>query len=183
MRRFVAGCGIAGAALLAGCATVQPSTLLPATNLSPAAHFELSARLSVRVGDRLDVGNIKWSRLPAIERLGVYTPFGSQVAALEKSAAGVIVRKGDEVFRSASVGELTTTLLGVSLDLDEVARWVQSVGLTADETREQRLSDGTVWQVTCSGLRESAGQLYASRLSAVNGDTVVKLVIDEWRPL
>ena len=183
VRRFAVACQVFFLVLMMGCASTPPRQNVLITNTSPAAYFSLAGRLSVRVNDRLDVGNIKWSRTAGEERLGIYTPFGSQVAELVKTADGVRLRKGDEILTAATVGELTVALLGVALDIDQVAAWVQSVGLIADQPREMPLPDGSTWQVTASALRESGSHVFASRLSAIKEDTVIKLVVDEWRPL
>lgn len=146
----------------------------------PARYFALKGRISVRVGQQLESGQITWSRLPTEERLGLFTPLGSQVAEIVGNRSGVVMRRGDETVSAQSIGELTADLLGVQLDLDVIAAWSQGVGLVDGETRTMQLAGGGPWQVTAERFQSSGGYQYASRVSATRGDTVVKLVVDEW---
>lgn len=174
---------LAGAVVLAGCATSHPPSLAPMASsvASPATYFSLRGRISVRVGDRLDPGQIRWNRAPGEERIQLFTPLGSQVAELTRPASGpVTLKKGDETMVAPSVDALAMTMLGVALDLDAVAGWVQGVGLVDGATTEVRMANGDVWQVTAENVRPSGAHRVASRVSAIRGDTVVRLVIDEW---
>jgi outer membrane biogenesis lipoprotein LolB len=133
-RRFIIGFMplIIAATLLSGCASIDPmpATLAPAVSLSPARFFALRGRISVRVGDKIESAQIRWAKLPGGERLEVFTPFGSQVAELVKSADGTVtLRRDHETTTAESIAALTTSLLGVPLDMDAIAAWTQGVGL------------------------------------------------------
>jgi outer membrane biogenesis lipoprotein LolB len=170
--------------LLAGCVTTGPAPAPPARQAIAlsADFFTLQGRISVRVGEKIESGQIRWAKLPDEERLEVFTPFGSQIAELVKVTGGqVTLRRDHEMLTAASIGELTSSLLGVPLDMDAIALWTQGIGLKDNEVAEQRLANGDVWQVTAERLRVSGVHRFASRVSAVKGDTVVRLVIDEWR--
>lgn len=185
-RRFCIGFlpAIAAVALLAGCASIGPSPAAPAQepNATPAKFFILRGRLSVRVGDKMESGQIRWARLPDEERLELFTPFGSQVAELVKGADGrVTLRRDHETTSAESIGELTSSLLGVRLDMEAIALWTQGIGLKEDQSIEQQFGNGDVWQVTVERLQTRGVHRFASRLSAVRGDTVVRLVVDEWQ--
>ncbi len=185
-RRFCVGLlpVIIAAALLSSCASIDPipAALAPTASLSPAKFFTLRGRISVRVGDRIESAQIRWVKLPDEERLEVFTPLGSQVAELVKGAAGgVTMRRDHETTTAESIAELTSSLLGVPLDMDAIASWTQGVGLKENESIEQRFGNGDAWQVTVERLQSRGIHQYASRLSAISGETVVRLVIDEWR--
>ena len=187
--RFAAAfVAIAAFAQLTGCAWLQnaPSGAQPAigTVISPAAFFTLQGRISVRVGDKLETGKILWARLPAEERIELFTPFGNQIAELVRLKDGrVNLRRGRETETAASMEEITLTLLGVPLDLDAVARWTQGIGFIEHTPAERRFaqSHGDPWQVTVERLQTRGAYKFASRVLAIRGDTVVRLVIDEWR--
>ncbi|MEO8101442.1 MAG: outer membrane lipoprotein LolB [Betaproteobacteria bacterium] len=172
------------AVLLAAC--VAPA-IVPPMPAAPGAYpasvfFRLQGRLSVRVGDKIEIGHIRWARLPGEERLEISTPFGGQIAEIVKPANGdVVMRRSQEIVRAKSIGELTASLLGVPLDMDAIARWTQGIGLAEDEPVEQQFGNGDTWQVTVERLRVAGAFRYASRLSALRGDVVVRLVIDEWQ--
>jgi outer membrane biogenesis lipoprotein LolB len=185
-RRFCVGLfpAILWVVVLSGCASIvsTPAVMAPATNVSSAQYFTLRGRISVRVGDKIESAQIRWAKLPDAERLEVFTPFGTQVAELVKGANGdVTLRRDHETTTAESIEALTTSLLGVPLDMDAIAIWTQGVGLKESESIEQRFGNGNPWQVTVERLQMRGIHQYASRLSAVSGETVVRLVIDEWR--
>ena len=91
------------------------TTLLvpPAIAASPvgksalAAYFSLNGRISVRVNDKVDSGQIRWQRNADGERIGIYSPLGTQVAELisNKRTRMVTLRQGNETSTAASVAE------------------------------------------------------------------------------
>jgi outer membrane lipoprotein LolB len=180
------------ATLLSGCATLPNESARPtATVTTPkvAAHFSLSGRISVRVDDRLDSAKIIWERNQNEERLKFFTPFGSQLAEVSRVKGGrTTMIQGSETTAAESIAELTQALLGVALETDEVARWVQGDGLTENVPFDFASADGTVWRVTAekfesATLTDTSGHRYVSRLTATKGATRVRFVIDEWKAL
>ena len=176
-------------ALLGACTgTRLPQTgtpsMLPGEEVL-ARHFSLVGRISVRVNDQVDSGQIRWHRSADQERIGLYAPLGLQVAELvsDRHARMVTVRRGGETLTAASVAELTQSLLGVALDLDRAAEWVQGFGLRENESTDTTLANGDVWRVSAAHYRSSGNYRFASRVTATRGDTVVRLIIDEWTPL
>ncbi len=169
-------------ALLAGCASAPPATPIVRSQKPPAEQFSLVARLSVRVDNRLDVVRLRWTRERGEERIGFFSPFGSQVAELTQPAAGpATLQRGRERQTAASINELTESLLGVSLDIDQAALWIQAVGLNVDEPRDLPARDGSLWRVTLEGIAQENGYDHATRLSAVKDGIMVKMVIEEWQ--
>lgn len=173
---------------LGACTTVPvfPSVASTALTGEPmfAQHFLLSGRISVRVNDKIDSGQIRWYRRPQEERIGLYTPLGSQVAELvsDKDTRMVTLRQGSETVTAASVAELTQSLLGAPLDLDRMAAWVQGIGLRENEITDATLANGDSWRVTAERYQSSGNYRFASRVIATKGEIVVRLVIDEWVP-
>ena len=156
----------------------------PTDAVAFAQYFSLNGRISVRVNDRVDSGQIRWTRSPVEERIGIYSPLGSQVAELVGDAGKRVVtlRQGKETKTADSVGELTQSLLGVPLDLNRMAEWVQGVGLRENESIEATFDNGDVWRVTAERYQLSGNHRFASRVTANRDDIVVRLVIDEWVP-
>jgi outer membrane biogenesis lipoprotein LolB len=183
---------LACAAALSGCATLPNETARPtATVTTPkvAAHFSLSGRISVRIDDRLDSAKIVWERNQNEERLKFFSPFGSQLAEVSRFKGGrTTMIQGNETTAAESIAELTQALLGVALETDEVARWVQGDGLTENVPFDFASADGTVWRVTAEKFEsatstDTSGYRYVSRLTATKGATRVRFVIDEWKAL
>lgn len=167
--------------VLAACSTTAFSPP-PNTQSAFAPHFKLSGRISVRVNDKIDSGQIRWSRNAAEERVGIYSPLGSQLGELlhETGAGSVSLQQGKEITRAASVAALTESLLGVPLELARLAQWVQGVGMAENVATAMTMGNGSQWQVTAERFQVSGTHRFASRLIAVSGDTVVRLVVDEW---
>jgi outer membrane biogenesis lipoprotein LolB len=170
--------GVQGCMSLQGQHGAEP---VIAPTIGAAQSFMLKGRLSVRVGQRLETGQITWARASHEEKLEIFTPFGSQVAEIVKTGSRVIMRKGEEIVGADSIAALTAELLGVPLDLDVIAAWTQGAGLVDGEMREVALANGDVWQVTAERFQIRSPYRFASRLSAVRGDIVVRLVIDQWQ--
>ena len=189
--------------LLSACTTVPTLTPADVPRTSPAAatatgttpkvakYFSLTGRISVRVDDRLDSAKIIWERNREGERLKFFTPFGSQLAEVARDKDGrTTISQGGETVAAESIEVLTQSLLGVALETDEVARWVQGDHLTENKPFEFASADGTVWQVTAEKFESvsanSASEYrYVSRLTAVKAKdgTRVRLVVDEWKAL
>ena len=157
----------------------------PPARYALAPHFLLKGRISVRIGDKIDTGGFQWARRPDEERLEIFTPFGGQIAELVKGGDGrVTLRRDRQTVTAKSIGALTASVLGVELDLDAIATWVQGEGgVEEGVSSERRLANGEVWQVSAERFQYRDACRFASRLSAIRGDTVVRLVIDEWQAI
>jgi outer membrane biogenesis lipoprotein LolB len=180
VRAMLAGALIA----LGGCASMpSPPAETNAAERPLVESFELTGRISVRVGDRLETAKIVWQRNPAGERLQFFTPFGSQVAEVERNgAADVTLRRGTEITSATSMASLTESLLGAPLDTGEIARWVQGGGLRENEVVEVLLRDGARWQVTAEKFQTRLlPDRVVTRLLAVKDETVVRLFVDDWQ--
>lgn len=164
---------------LSGCATDTAKNFERiAADVPPpfAARFELRARLSVRTADKLDVVNIHWRRTPPDETVKILTPFGTQLAELAADQHGAVIRRADQPdtpVRAASVADLMAEGIGVRLDTAELARWVQGFDLQGGEFTKK-------WDVKVENFRIINGARVAFRITAVAGDTVVRVVIDEF---
>lgn len=186
MRRcFFVCAALLALASLAGCTTAQiAQSTTPIGDQPLVQDFSLFGRISVRVNDKIDSGQIRWSRSAAEERVGLYSPLGPQVAELvsDRLARVVTLRQGKETVTADSVAALTQTFLGVPLDLDRMAEWVQGFGLRENEITERTLPNGDVWRVSAERYQSVGNFRFASRLIATRGDIVVRLVIDGWTP-
>jgi outer membrane lipoprotein LolB len=147
------------ASWLGGCAMLPAPGPLPSLREAPAA-FEMSGRLSVRLGDRSDIARLRWTHRASADLWIIASPLGNEVARLTADASGASL-SGPAEERAASFAALTEKLLGVALEPAQLADWL----VTLDET-------------------QAAGEVQlAKRLTARRGDVVVRLVVDEYRPL
>ncbi len=184
---FLGGLFVAGATSLAGCASAPEVPVDSPAELSRyvvAPYFELKGRISVRVSDKIDSGQLTWTRDAAEERIGLYSPLGSQLAeVVQRKGEAARMQRDGEVAEAVSIDELAGRLLGVSLATQRVASWVQGVGLAEGQMVEQTLVNGERWMVTAERFQNAAPHRFVGRLSAVRGEITVRLVIDEWHPL
>ena len=173
---------------LFGCSVVpKTSTSIAASRSEDAKladQFSLTGRISVRVGDKIDSGQIRWQRTARGERIGLYSPLGSQVAELvsDKMADTVTLRQGKETLTAASIAALTQSLLGIPLDLERLAAWVQGRGLLENQSVDVAFANGDRWLVTAENFQVVGKYQFASRVIATSKDIVVRLVVDEWLP-
>ena len=192
------GAGLLAVLMLGACSSLPPSQSAVGRVTSEAQFFTLTGRLSIRQNDRLDSVKIVWSKDAREERLKFFTPFGSQLAELVKitpdgGRAEITLNNGNQITRAVSIDELTESVLGVALEVDQIARWIQGTGLTEDLPQDIRLRDGSVWQVTAERFQNAQDiYRYAARISAVKGahtavgaqfvagDISLRLVVDEW---
>ena len=89
---------------------------------------------------------------------------GGTEAELEKALS----RAGEPPLASPSFAALSQSMLGVALDPDDLAGWLQGAAAPA--------SDG--WQVD---IEERAPDGTVRRITAIRADTVVKLAVDSFR--
>lgn len=178
--------------LLAGCAT-SPPTVGP--QISPTRdgpqvfieQFALSGRLSVRIGDRLDSVRIEWTREGNKELINFFSPFGSQLAQVSASSEGANLVRGDQTEYAPTVGALTQSLLGTPIDTALLSRWVQgAVDLMSVDVAAVSGDRLIRWTVRAEAIRAVDGIVggrFATRITASEGDTTIRLFVDQFRPL
>ena len=159
-----------GAALLAAaCATVP----VPPVSLEglPAA-FEMSGRIAVRHGTQGEIARLRWERAAASDVWVLASPVGTELARIERGAEGLVIhRPGAAPLAAASFSELTEHLLGAALDERLLVAWLHRRPATGPEG----------WEVSIDESQRLGGHEVARRITASRGDTVVKLVVDDYR--
>jgi outer membrane lipoprotein LolB len=172
--------------LLAGCAQVTPrDSNVVASQYAP--QFELVGRLSVRDGQRGEFGTLRWRRAAGSESITLLSPLGQIVAELsQQSGQPAKLVANNETRTAATLADLTRDALGTAVPVDELARWVQ--GLTGAASSSAASSPASQfqhagWEVEAVNHRIVEGSAIPTRLTAIKGDVVVKLVVDEWKPL
>ena len=147
---------------------------LPRLSSVPAA-FEASGRLAVRQGDRSDIAKLRWTRHRDSDLWVISSPLGNEVARLESGARGAtLTRAGAPSEAADSFQGLTEKLLGVRLDPDAIARWLHG------DTPAAAPGD---WKVTIDETQRAGSVDLAKRITAIRGNVVVRLVVDEYRAL
>jgi outer membrane biogenesis lipoprotein LolB len=195
------------ASFISGCGTLKtsPASLSAPNNDASIAMvdaFVLNGRISVRVGDRLDSARIEWTReivnntnkaMPETrESMRFFSPFGAQMAALTSDANGAVLKRGETIEATASsLAELTSRVVGVAIDTTQLAKWVQGVELenAAPVSRDAESNTPRAWKITAENFRAVNASTVqptlrvASRVTATEGETTLRVVIDEFKPL
>lgn len=158
----------------ASCAMVPaPQPIAPLAAV-PAA-FEVSGRLAVRQGDRSEIARLRWTRSAGADLWVIASPLGNEVARIESGARGATLeRAGAAPEVAESFQSLTERLLGVALDPRVIAAWLHG------EKPAQAPGD---WQVTIDETQRAGAVELARRITAIRGDVVVRLVVDDYRAL
>ena len=159
------------ALLLGACAAVPPSTPLPQLAGVPAA-FEMAGRLALRQGQRSEIAKLRWTHRPGSDVWVIASPLGNEVARIESSTGGAtLMQAGGERQAAASFSALTERILGVALDPETLAGWLHGGPVTG----------AAGWSVTLDEKQRAGSVELARRLSAIRGDVVVRLVVDDYR--
>lgn len=183
------------ALFLAGCMSIPPAQEFSDSGQASVyqPYFELSGRISVRQGQRGDFGQLRWTRAKDTQKIVLLSPLGQTVAEISQSDdQPAVLRIGSERRTAASFEALAHEALGASVPIGDIAYWIQgltdtqsgeaSIGQNDVAGRPQRLSHAG-WEIHIEGYRRLGEATIASRLTAVKDDSVIKIVIDEWKPL
>ena len=159
--------------LLVACAS-PPMRPLPQLAAVPAG-FEMSGRLAVRQGDRSEIARLRWTHRGATDVWVIASPLGNEVARIESGGNGAtLAQAGGEPVAAPSFAALTERLLGVGLEPESLAAWLHG---------ETGGAAPAGWTVTLDEMQPSGAVRLARRISASRGDVVVRLVVDDYRPL
>jgi outer membrane biogenesis lipoprotein LolB len=160
---------MAATLLVAACAAVPP-TPIPLDGL-PAA-FEMGGRLSLAQEGRGEILRLRWSHSPSDDVWVLATPVGTEVARIERTAGGLtVLRPGEAPMSATSFAELTQNLLGAALDERLLIAWLHGRPVAGPEA----------WAVTIDESKRFGVTEVARRITASRGDTVLKLVVDDYR--
>jgi outer membrane biogenesis lipoprotein LolB len=160
---------MAAALFVAACASVPPAPI-PLDGIPTA--FDMAGRLSVAQAGRGEILRLRWSHAPADDAWVIATPVGTEMARIERATTGLIVfRPGESPITASSFSELTENLLGAPLDDRLLIAWLHGRPLPGPEG----------WVVTIDESRKFGESEIARRITATHADTVVKLVVDDYR--
>lgn len=186
---FAVACGIAG------CVSIPPS--FEAVNSSQALayhpHFELAGRISVMKGEHGEFGQLRWICSQEKQEIALLSPLGQTVAEISQpDKQSAVLRAGREIRSASTFDSLVQDALGTAVPIHDLAYWIQGVtdtrsGLaTINESDSAGRPENLVhsgWEISIEGYRRLGAAIVATRLRAIKGDTIVKIIIDEWTAL
>lgn len=173
-------------AVLAGCASIRPAQVLPASNVSISA-FSLNGRVAVKLDDRGYTASLRWRHSPTHDSLRLLSPVGSVVAEIEADSNGATLTTGDKkVYRSNDVQSLTREVLGWDLPLSGLRYWVTGRADPALPVQAQSRDDKerlkslmqNDWRIAY--LEYFGDSALPARLSLAYDRLNLRLIVEHW---
>ncbi len=171
--------------MLGGCA-LQPVAITPQPARVESADFAMNGRISVRHDGSRDSAGLRWIHSAQTDEMLLLTPLGQTAVRIFRDDEQATLDDGDRHYQDADVESLMTQVLGWSLQLDALHRWV--LGKAADgpaliERDEMgRLAvlrqDG--WEVRYLAYADDRPDSLPKRLQLTRDKLQVMLLIDEW---
>jgi outer membrane biogenesis lipoprotein LolB len=135
----------------------------------------------------LDSVRIEWTRETNKETINFFSSFGLQLAQVSSSPTGASLVRGDQTEYAPTVGALTQSLLGTPIDTALLARWVQGLDVVIAANIPTATGDRlTRWTVRTEAVRAVDGIVggrFVTRMTATEGETTVRLFVDQFRPI
>jgi len=177
---------LAAAAVLAGCAALEPSP--PPTPPAPA--FELIGRVAVSYNGRAFSSGVRWQHTAQRDELWLLTPAGQALAHIVGDADGATFTGSDRSeYRAGDVGSLIRRALGWEMPVTRLAWWVQgalapgAVVQAVERDEHGRLAvlaqDG--WRIAYAYEPPEERGSPLRRLELAGSSHEIRLVIDGWR--
>lgn len=158
---------LATALWLSACVTVAPPPI-PLEGIPGS--FSMTGRLSVSQGGSGEILRFAWSRAPGADTWTLLSPAGVELARIERDERGVqVLRPGQATITAPRLGDVTSALLGVDLDERLLLAWLHG---------RPAVGPGG-WEVSIEPAEDGSG--VARRVSAVSGETTLRLLVDRYR--
>lgn len=177
--------GAAFALLLAACAAITPQSGIP-----PGTPFDLQGRMLVSGEGRAFSSGVRWRYSAAGDELWLMSPLGQTLAHVMADEAGATLTAADQqVYRDATVENLTRRALGWPLPLAQLRHWIRGqpvpgadvTDMVRDEMQRPLRFGQAGWVIRYSYPEASADAASPRRLEIANNAQLIRLVIDQWR--
>lgn len=189
--------GSAGLLLLflAGCAVQRGIELPPMPDwdtrrevLTGIDEWEFKGRIGVSAGDEGFNGNLRWWQKGNLFRASVSGPLGIGTVRIEGDGHGVVVTDDEGEVRELEDADAgLREMYGWTLPVASLRYWALGIPdpllpATTEFGEDGRLAklEQRDWTVRITDYREDAGQPLPRKMTAINHDTRVRLVIDNW---
>lgn len=156
--------------------------------LQSLERWEFTGRIGVRTGDDGFNGKLRWRQGNDDFRATVSGPLGAGTVRIESDGAAITLTDKDGIVTELRDAELDLQLrYGWTIPVASLRYWALGIpdptqtAVTEFDTqgRLNRLQQRD-WQVSINDYREGGGQPMPRRITAVNGEARVRLVIDRW---
>jgi outer membrane lipoprotein LolB len=144
-------------------------------------------------GQRGEFGQLRWIYSQDKQEIALLSPLGQTVAEISQPDKQSATLRTDTEMRSAPTFDaLVQDALGIAVPIHDIAYWIQGATDARSGQATINESDSTGrpgklvhsgWEISIEGYRRLDAAMIATRLHAIKGDTVVKLIIDDWTAL
>lgn len=170
---------------LGGCA-LQPIAITPQPAHTESANFAMNGRISVKHDGARDSAGLRWIHRAQTDEMLLLTPLGQTAVRIYRDDKQATLDDGDRHYQDADVESLMRQVLGWSLQLDELHRWVlgkaaDSAALVErDELGRLALLRQDGWEVRYLAYADDKADSLPKRLQLSREKLQVMLLIDEW---
>lgn len=156
--------------------------------LAEADEWEFTGRIGVSAGDEGFNGKLFWRQDGVVFRARIGGPLGMGTVFINGNRGELTVTDKDGVVSRLDDAEAELRqMYGWTIPLMSLRYWVLGIPDPAGSAETRFDADGQLmqilqcqWQVDYGPYRISAGQAMPRRLTAVNDDVKVRLIVDEW---
>ena len=150
--------------------------------------WEFAGRIGVSAGDEGFNGQLWWRQDGIVFRARISGPLGVGTVFINGDRRELTVTDSDGVATELNDAEVELRqMYGWTIPVTSLRFWALGIPNPASSAETEFNDDGLLsklrqdnWQVDITQYREGGGQLMPRRLTAVNGDVKVRLVIDNW---
>ena len=150
--------------------------------------WEFSGRIGVSAGDEGFNGQLWWRQDGVVFRARISGPLGVGTVFINGDRHELTVTDRDGVVTELDDAEAELRqMYGWTIPVTSLRFWALGIPDPANSAETEFGADGQLsklrqrnWEVDITQYREGGGQLMPRRLTAVNDDVKVRLVIDKW---
>lgn len=184
-----------GLVLLSSCAVQRGRELPPLPDwetrqevLAEISEWAFTGRIGVSAGTEGFNGKIRWNQVDNGFSATVSGPLGFGAIKIngDRGRVTVIDKDGQEIELTNPEEDLRL-MYGWTIPVTSLRYWALGIPDPASPAVTEFDDDGQLvrleqrnWRVSISQYRAGGGQLMPRRITAVNGDAKVRLVIDHW---
>jgi outer membrane lipoprotein LolB len=150
--------------------------------------WEFAGRIGVSAGEEGFNGQLRWRQDGVVFRARINGPLGVGTVFINGDRREITVTDRDGVITELHDAEVELRqMYGWTIPVASLRFWALGIPDPASPAETEFGEDGQLstlrqqdWEVEFTQYREGGGQLMPRRLTAVNDDVKVRLVIDNW---
>ena len=156
--------------------------------LSETDEWEFKGRIGVSAGDEGFNGKLFWRQDGVVFRARISGPLGAGTVFINGNQRELTVTDGDGMVTELDDAEAELRqMYGWTIPVTSLRYWALGIPDPADPAETNFGEDGQLvkimkshWQVDYGPYQDIAGQPMPRRLTAVNDDVKVRLIVDDW---